>query len=127
MVDAAIDIWQVPKGHNSSAIRKQVENLGEVTVSDLITEGYLYSGQTLYSRPGKSATILSDGRIDIDGMIFDTPSGAGRHIRKKATNGWKFWFVDFLSRKHLAIVRREYRETIAIDPDDDVESDSDGD
>lgn len=131
MVDAVINIWQVPKGHNSSAIRKQVENLGEVTIADLITEGYLHSGQTLYSLPGKTtghtATILSDGRIDIDGIIFDTPSGAGRHIRKKATNGWRFWFVDLSSRKHLALVRREYRETIATDPDDDVESDSDSD
>ncbi len=39
------------------------------------------------------AWVLSSGRIRMSdsGKIFDSPSGAAKAVRKKATNGWSFW------------------------------------
>jgi len=51
-------------------------------------------------------------------LIFASPSAAGEHLRKSATNGWRFWLVDRDSRKSLSDVRAEYREALSIDPDD---------
>lgn len=131
MIDSIINIWPVPKGHNSSTIRKKALAHTEVSISDLLSAGYLNSGQVLYSAhskfQGHTATILPDGRIDVEGLIFDTPSGAGMHIRKKATNGWYFWFVDPASRKRLGRVRREYREMISMDQDDEDFAETDAD
>ncbi|MEK6543941.1 MAG: hypothetical protein AABZ44_05845, partial [Elusimicrobiota bacterium] len=55
----------------------------------------------------------SDGRIDVDGKIFDSPSGAGHYIRQKTTNGWVFWLVDQSTKKTLGQVREEYRDEVA--------------
>ena len=29
--------------------------------------------------------------LSVDGRTFETPSGAGKHVKGKATNGWAFW------------------------------------
>jgi hypothetical protein len=60
------------------------------------------------------------------GQVFDTPSGAGYHLRKRATNGWSFWLVDPKTKKSLASVRREYLEQSSVESDavEDEETDS---
>jgi hypothetical protein len=90
-------------------------------LADLLSAGLVNIGQTIYPNTptlqehlGK---ILSDGRIDVGGQIFDTPSGAGLHLRKRATNGWGFWLVDRKTKKSLKSVRREYLESIALESD----------
>ncbi len=37
------------------------------------------------------ARIRRDGMIRYDGVIYKTPSAAGKAVRKRATNGWQFW------------------------------------
>ena len=130
MIEDILSIWPVPEGHNSSAIGKKIVAKREVSIADLLDAGYLSSGHTLHATPakfhGRAATILPDGRLDVEGNIFDTPSGAGTHLNKGATNGWHFWFVDPVTRKRLGRVRREYLESISLDQDDD-EGDSEDD
>jgi hypothetical protein len=81
-----------------------------------------------YSRPGKygghSGTILSDGRIEVAGQIFESPSSAGIFIRKKSTNGWNFWRLDANGRRPLKTVRAEYLRMVSPDEaeEEDVES-----
>lgn len=117
MIDDIIAIWAVPEGHKSSALKGEARVAIADEVADLISAGYLSVGQMLYSgslkHPGCIGTILSDGRIDVDGQIFDSPSGAGHYIRQKATNGWAFWLVNPSTKKTLAQVRREYRDAVA--------------
>lgn len=48
----------------------------------------LTPGQTLYSKPGKHggrmAQVLTDGRLDTDGKVFDTPVGRRRLCAREA-------------------------------------------
>ena len=66
-------------------------------VMRLIEEGLLEVGAKLrlvWHGNHYEATVLENGQIRTDGQDFDTPSGAGRHIRHpKPTNGWKRWKV----------------------------------
>jgi hypothetical protein len=39
------------------------------------------------------ATITADGRIDIDGETYDSPSAAAKHVTKTSRNGWQDWRV----------------------------------
>lgn len=117
MIDDVITIWPVPKGHKSGALKREARVAIVAEIPDLLSAGYLTVGQTLYSgspkHPGRTGTILSDGRIDVDGQVFESPSGAGHHIRQRVTNGWFFWLVDPSTKKYLGQVREEYRDTVA--------------
>src|SRR5439155_23182400 len=94
----------------------------------------LAAGQTIVPKApnlrDRTGQILSDGRIDVDGQVFDTPSGAGYYLRKKSTNGWGFWLVDPKTKKSFASVRREYIEKASLeanaidDEDEDVGDDA---
>ena len=130
MIDGIIAIWPVPAGHKSVVMRTQTGFPAYVEMADLLSAGFLTPGQTLYSRPGKFggrvAQVLTDGRLDIDGKVFDTPSGGGAYVRQKQTNGWAFWMVDLSTRKSLNQVRAEYRNQMTVegseaDGDDDAE------
>jgi hypothetical protein len=128
LIKIIVDIWSVPPGFKSSTKRDVPLSFHSVDLSDFLSAGLLTAGQTIVPRALKlrdhTCQILSDGRIDIDGQLFDTPSGAGYHLRKKSTNGWSFWLLDPQTKKSLASVRREYLESSSlvsnvIDDDDD--------
>lgn len=68
---------------------------------------------------------MADGRIDIDGALFRTPSDAASKITGHATNGWWFFLVDPASRRSLRMVQRDYIEKLAVDSDDDDGDDED--
>ncbi len=129
-VNAIVQIWPVPPGHKVNISREPNGTSVNVEIGDLIGAGYLAAGQPLYSRPGKygghMARILSDGRIEVAGQIFESPSRAGIFIRKKNTNGWNFWRVDESGRRPLKEVRAEYLRVVSPEgaPEDDVDSDS---
>ncbi len=66
----------------------------DVGVSDLIAAGYLAVGEVLtmiHSGVEFQATLTPDGYFDVDGSIRTSPSGAGRQITGRATNGWITW------------------------------------
>jgi hypothetical protein len=116
-IDAILSIWPVPEGHQVNIARAQADSSVTVEVDDLIGAGYLTAGQTLYSRPGKygghTATILSDGHIEISGQKFASLSKAGISVRQKNTNGWNFWRIDPSGRNSLADVRSEYLRNVS--------------
>ena len=60
-----------------------------------LLRGRFPGGKAIYaSYKGKEykAHVYSNGRIKVDGEIFDSPSLAGLAITKKSTmNGWRFW------------------------------------
>jgi hypothetical protein len=72
------------------------------------------------------ATLLPDGRLDLNGTIHSSPSQAAKAITGGAMNGWWFFLVDQQPRRSLRDVRLEYLESIAADSDDDDE-DEEGD
>lgn len=127
-IESILACWPVPPGHKVQVHRDQAVHSVSVEIADLIGAGYLTSGQTLYSRPGKygghSAQILSDGRIEIAGQVFESPSSAAIFIRKKRTNGWAFWRVDSSGRRPLTEVRAEYLAVVAPQEAEGEDADS---
>jgi Protein of unknown function DUF262/Protein of unknown function (DUF1524)/Restriction Enzyme Adenine Methylase Associated len=121
-------IWPVPVGHKVNIARAQTTTTVTVDVADLVGAGYLAAGQILYSRPGKhgghTGCVLSDGRIEVAGEVFDSPSQAGIFVRKKNTNGWNFWRLEADGRRPLREVRAEYLHVVAPDEADETESEA---
>jgi hypothetical protein len=117
-IDAILGIWPVPEGHKVDIRTDGGQEVNTVTVeiADLIGAGYLASGQVLYSRPGKygghTARVLSDGRVEVGGQIFNSPSQAGIFVRKKPTNGWNFWRLQLNGKQSLNDVRSEYLRVV---------------
>jgi len=134
LIRRIVDIWTVPPGYKSSTVRDAAVSIHSVDLSDLLSAGLLTAGQTIVPKAlnlrDHTGQILSDGRIDIDGQVFETPSGAGYHLRKRSTNGWGFWLVDPQTKKSLASIRREYLEKSSLESsviDDDDDDDDAGD
>ena len=46
-----------------------------------------------YKGKDYKAVVQADGRIKLNGVLYDTPSAAGRAVRKLSTNGWAFWRI----------------------------------
>lgn len=132
IIDALLAIWPVPPGHKVRIEHPQRETAVTVGIADLLEAGLLTVGQRLYSQRGKYgghvATVLSDGRIEVDGQIFDSASGAGIHVRRKRTNGWYFWRLELNGRRRLKDVHAEYLSAVSPgsmheDDDDSEEND----
>jgi hypothetical protein len=127
MIDAVLAIWPVPAGHKVQIDHRESATSVTVEIGDLLGAGFLAAGQMLHSRPGKygghTASVLSDGRLEVAGNAFESPSRAGLFVRKKATNGWRFWHVDPEGRKSLSDVRSEYMRVVS--PQEAEEDDTD--
>ena len=65
-----------------------------VTVGDLIAAGTLTPGDVLvFTDPvlQATATVKSDGRLELSGVPYDSPSTAATVVRGRPTNGWADW------------------------------------
>jgi hypothetical protein len=127
-----IDIWPAPDGHRSGFATEHVRPRHKVDLSDLLSAGCVQAGMKLFPRRKKFAEsvaiLLPDGRLDVRGAVYSSPSEAAKQITGKSSNGWWFFLVDPQSRQSLKDVRLEYLESIAGDAeDDDSEDESDGD
>ena len=124
-----IEIWPVPEGHRSGFGQEKVRPRHRVDLSDLLSAGCVQAGMSLFPRrkklAGSVATLLPDGRLDLQGTIHSSPSEAAKAITGGAMNGWWFFLVDQQSRRSLKDVRLEYLESIAADSDDDADDEVD--
>ncbi len=122
LIQAIRDIWPVPAGHKSNFGSQPDRTSRKIEVADLISAGLLESGATLYVRRKKhshrTATVLPDGRIDVDGIAYATPSGAATSITEKSENGWWFFLVDAASKKSLSDLWHAYVDQTAVDVDE---------
>ncbi|GLW98763.1 hypothetical protein Misp02_28500 [Microtetraspora sp. NBRC 16547] len=89
-----------------------------VKIADLIDLGLLEVGATLIDHQrGTDATavVTSDGKIDVDGETFDTPSGAACAVLDvKSCNGWEFWYAATENGlKLLSDLREEFAQRAA--------------
>jgi hypothetical protein len=131
LVDIILRIWSVPTGHKSGFSReKAIPRRHRVGLADLLSAGLLEAGMPLFRRskknPERVATLLADGRIEIDGKQFSRPSEAAAVITGHSTNGWWFFLVQQSPRRSLKDVWRDYVDNLAVDAADE-ETDDDGD
>jgi hypothetical protein len=132
LADVIIQIWPVPPNHKPAVMRVRPSARKKIDLSDLITGGVLQPGIALFPRRQKyshrGATLLPDGRVEVDGVAFSSPSDAASAITGKRTSGWWFFLTDQASQRSLRSVRRDYIDAMAVDaqddePDDDVDED----
>lgn len=111
LINALLRTWPVPDGHVRDVKDAPAGSAASVTLQQLIAAGYLIPGTVLKSRPGNwgdhKAVVLDNGDLALDGQVFNSPSAAGHHLRKGATNGWYFWL--FPDGRRLADLRDAYR------------------
>lgn len=97
LIDVLLAVWPVPAGHEGKVSDPESKPQDSVEFHRLVEAGALRPGDVLTAThrdfPGVQATVGDDRRIHLNGDSFRTPSGAGRHLRGKATNGWYFWRV----------------------------------
>jgi hypothetical protein len=129
MARSIVGIWPVPEGHRSSFSHEKVGPRHKVELADLINARLLEPGMPLFPRQqrfvDRVVTLLPDGRVDVDGTAFATPSSAAVAITGKPTNGWWFLLVDQVSHHSLKRVRREYVDSLAVDVEDEDSEDED--
>jgi hypothetical protein len=127
LLDSILRIWPVPPGHRVRTDGAKPRPLPRLQLIDLINAGVIAPGSLLTPRQSKyverTATVLSDGRIDVDGKVFETPSGAAAEIRGRGTNGWWFFFADPAARKSLHKVLREYVDRMSIEIEESGDED----
>ena len=118
-INTILAIWPAPVGHHVDIDKGPPLESATVDIADLVAGGYLTQGQVLHSQPGTygghTAQILVDGRLEIAGKTFDSPSSAAIFIRKKNTNGWEFWRVEPSGKRPLKHVRAEYLRAMRPD------------
>ena len=123
LINVITEIWPVPAGHQSRTERIERRPTRKVELADLMAAGLLEEGATLYARrrrvAERTATVLSDGALDVDGNRYSTPSGASRAVSGTSENGWPFWLVDPKSKRSLNDIWREYIDQRDVDVEDD--------
>ncbi len=127
LIDAIIEIWPVPEGHKSQIERIERRPARQVELADIMAAGLLDEGATLYAKrrrvAGRTATVLSDGALDVDGVRHATPSGAARAVSGTSQNGWRFWLLEPKSTHSLHDLWREYVDQRDVDADDTMDDD----
>ena len=127
---SVIEIWPAPEGHRSGYAVEKVRPRHKVDLSDLLSAGCIQPGISLFPRrkkhAGSVATLLPDGRIDVNGSVYSSPTEAAKVITGGIVNGWWFFLVDQQARRSLKDVRIDYLESMAVDVEDD-DSDEDDD
>jgi uncharacterized protein DUF262/uncharacterized protein DUF1524/RAMA domain-containing protein len=123
LVDLITEVWPVPEGYKSRTERIEPRPTRKVELADLMAAGLLEEGTTLYARgrrvPERTATVLSDETLDVDGVRYFTPTGAARAVCGTNVNGWRFWLVDPRSKWSLHDLWREYVDQRDVDVEDD--------
>lgn len=123
LIETILAIWPVPVGHQVRTGAMRARPLPSLELVDLINAGVITPGAVLTPRQakhaGRSATVLSDGRIDVDGRVFESPSGAAGAIRGMPTNGWWFFLVDAAARRSLHDALRTYVEQFSLDVEEE--------
>jgi hypothetical protein len=115
LIDIILAIWQVPNGHVIETLAQDLAGAFDVSLADLMSAGVIKEGDVLVpsykSLQHRTALLLANGRISIDGKTYDTPSGAGCYVRDgKATNGYSFWLLGSVQGPSLRLLRERYYE-----------------
>lgn len=124
LVNRIIEIWPTPLGHRVATSTQVETTVTYVSISDLISAGFLEVGDLLIptwsTHADRSAMVRADGKLQLDnGEIFGSLSGAARKVLNSSTAaGWNFWKQQS-SNRALIEIRDEYRARFNLISDDD--------
>jgi len=119
----------VPEGHVSAFAQTVERPRHKIEISDLLGAGLLEPGQKLIPRQAqfhdRVVTVLSDGRLEIDGTSFGSPSGAANYVTGVTRNGWTYFVFEGAPPKVLNDLWHEYVDLTSADADDSAVDDDD--
>lgn len=120
-------IWPVPEGHEPTTI-VSTEQSKRVSLADLIASDLLSPGTVLHARgerfAGRTAVLLPDGTLDVDGRTFNSPSGAATHIAGASRNGWWFFVLEAGSKYSINdLYEQHFDDAVESDGSDDIDDD----
>lgn len=125
LIEAILKIWPVPAGHVSNFAASPVAPTHRIGVVDLMDAGLLRAGQVIYPRAkkyaGRTATILLDGSLEVDGEIFDSLSAAATQVAQGNRNGWTFFTADEARTARLTDLWEQYVDMTSAEDADDSE------
>ena len=131
LTEVVLTIWYAPLGHKSGFAEDKATTRRRPDLVDLIGAGLIAPGSTLYARKkkfaGRTAQVLQDGQVDVDGKVYGSLSAAATAIASKGSNGWHFFALDPSMRRRLVDIWREYVEHLSVDVDEDDNPDYDDD
>lgn len=117
LVDALLRVWPIPNGHHGKVVDPQAKAGDWVELKHLLEAGLIEAGDKIMATHrdyrGREATLTADGAIEMEGKRFETPSAAGRALRRQSTNGWYFWAVA--DGRRLRDVRAEFQNAVPAD------------
>ena len=82
--------------------KKRTPKRNEVSLAQLVEAGVIKAGRKIiasYKGKDYSGSIMKDGKVKVEGEIYDSLSTAGRAVmrsagnEKPAVNGWAFFRV----------------------------------
>ena len=121
-------VTNAPTGEPVDPARKRRIAPHSTGIADLLRAGMITAGEPVYAlwkTLSASGTITDDGRLQVLGQVYRTPSAAAESVRREAkknstdqestaANGWSFWAVERSgARVSLADLRSAF-ETEAI-------------
>ncbi len=113
MVDALLGTWPVPDGHEGH-VQQAVAVGAYTTIAQLVAAGILAPGTELLPRTDDDATravVTEKGLLEVNGHLYDSPSGAVRGFVGHAVNGWYFWRLP--DGRRLKDLRDDYLRSSA--------------
>ncbi len=131
MAETILRIWPVPQGHTSTFGKVhdgdgRAASASRVTLADLIGAGLILPGTVIYARSGeRTATVLADGRLDLDGTPFESPSGAAKAITGYTINGWTYFRLERGGTRSLTDLYEQYVDATSADADEEGIEDDD--
>lgn len=107
LASAACRVW--PRPVIEGLDDKPSPTKAMVDIGYLVRVGELSVGEVLVSGseafPNAKATVAVDGLL-VDGVLYDTPSGAARAATGQEKNGWAFWRKGHSKGPRLSRLRR---------------------
>jgi hypothetical protein len=123
LIDVITKVWGVPDGYKARAERAERRPARKLELADLIGAGLIEEGASLCARgrraAGRTAAVLSDGSLEVDGVRYASPSGAARVVAGRNVNGWGFWLVDPKSKRSLHDLWQEYADGSDVEVEDE--------
>lgn len=93
-VEALIRTWPAPPGHDVfPEARTSGSDYRYVAFRELVGAGIIPAATVVYGGgdPSIQATITDEGDFEVDGEVYDSPSGAAKAVLGHQANGWPYW------------------------------------
>jgi len=113
LIESVLRVWPIPGGHSNDG-RGGLAQPSDATIGDLLRAGFVTPGTVLVTSHtdfgALRAVVTPNGSLEVDGRLFETPSGAAvGATKRRALNGWSFWRVGDQTGPRLMELRDKLR------------------